>query len=203
MYRTNWFSTCTHASSSAQFQYQVSVLPLPLPFIESKACNVSVWVYHHSTVEMFVTEESNTLICWNMHVFFPRWEQCSILDPTLICFGWRQLLIPRWQNECCHGNLLPGNPNSLATSQTVAMAQLSIYACWAGVSVVFCSSSLSKFSIKSMMDECICGGNLILRWLSGGGVCGWPIILPNKTVQKHWHPTLKFSCSILYFSTKF
>lgn len=49
---------------------------------------------------------------------------------TLICFGWRQPHIPRWQNECCHGNLLPGNSNSLATSQTVAMAQLSIYVRW-------------------------------------------------------------------------
>lgn len=119
------FSVCQKLSNLC---LNICVSPLPLAF---------VWVVHIAALKKgnitccSVLGFFYALICWNMHVLFFFFSQVrAMLYPTLICFGWRRPHTPRWQNECCHGNLLPGNPNSLATSQTVAMAQLSIYIFW-------------------------------------------------------------------------
>lgn len=123
------------------------------------------------------------LICWNMHVSPPPPlpQVRTMLCPTLICFGWRQLHTPR-QNEGCHGNLLHGNPNSLAASQTVAMAQLSIYVCWDFVgsppfqsfqSKAWCKTlSLMVLERRGVSDDYGC--------LVRKKKMGWPIIFANK-----------------------
>lgn len=116
-----WFSTCVKAVQTVTI-LNTCISPVPLPL---GVTHTSLIRHHHHVIIL----KSNALICWNMHVCcFSPGERNALSYTNLLWLT--PAYIPRWQNECCHGNLLPGNPNSLATSQTVAMAQLSIDVCW-------------------------------------------------------------------------